>query len=303
MAFRYPSAKTLDPARAMRDVSIALRETMPQMDAAASEELRRLRARAYGPNADITQDRAALRRLRELEEHRAETASESPDADAPASTTDDVTPLELLFPDAGSVSANGVAADRIAADGELDADVPPSTEPAARASAARTRRRRRVLWTASVMASAALAASVTYALTGIVPVSASSGAAQIATLEPSAVVTVPAGWLGADDESQVFEFYGYTLFTGGEDYYPEPYSRCLFAVKTDQVPAGESFTSSSWTFEGRQYAGCGIGVFPAAVEVPFGDESPDELNAQFPSGIALQFVLDGDRVGVFLDSE
>src|ERR687897_460773 len=54
------------------------------VDERAEAELQRLRARAYGPGADIHDDPLALRRLNELEEvHRAGSTRRSPPRGAP----------------------------------------------------------------------------------------------------------------------------------------------------------------------------------------------------------------------------
>lgn len=267
------------------------------MDIAADEELRALRARAYGPTADIAHDHTAIQRLQELESRRARTEIEPTNVVTSTSVADSITSAELPSP-----PANDRPPDQPTMDDAPEA-VSPDSGAAKRASAERTHGRRTTLWIMSVVVSSALAATITYALTTISPVSVSSGVPQVATLEPSAAVPVPADWLGAGEKSPVFDFYGYTLFTDESDLYPAPYTGCLIVVRTDQVPTEEGFDPSSWTFEGEQYSGCGIGAFPAVVEVPFGENMPDELRARFPSGRALQFVLDDDRVGVFLDSQ
>lgn len=258
------------------------------MDNATDDELRQLRARAYGPTADIAQDHKAIQRLQELEAR--STTIESGSVVTSDSISSAATSVELPTPD-----------DRLL--DPPDVEVSPERVAVVQEVAERTRRRRKMLWIGSVVASSALAATVTYAATAISPVSASSGAPQVAALDPSGAVAVPAGWLGADETASVFDFYGLTLFTAESDSYPEPYSGCLIVVRTDQVPAEESFDPSSWSFSGEQYSGCSVGAFPAVAEVPFGDNVPDELSARFPSGRALQFLLDGDRVGVFLDSK
>lgn len=273
---------------------------MPEMDTAADEELRALRARAYGPNADITQDQTAIQRLQELEARRVSTEFESSSVVASIPVMDAVASVELPSPRASDRSH-----DQPSVGDAPEPSVPPDSGAAAQASGERTRRRRKMLWIASVVASSALAASVTYALTWITPVSASSGAPQIDSLEPSVAVEVPAGWFGADKNSVVFDYYGVTLFTGRSDYSAPNASdaECLFVVRTDQVPAEEDFDPTSWGFDGEMYSDCGVSIFPAAVEIPLGNKVPEELSARFPSGRSLQFVLDGDRVGVFLDSD
>lgn len=268
-------------------------ETMPGMDA-AEEELRALRARAYGPNPDIADDAAALSRLQELESLR--TASRStmtgPDAAAaaphPEVSDPDVEPgpeFAALFPAPvePTASSEGVADPQLAAGPK--------------------RYRRRTLWFASATA-AALAAGVTYGAVSFLPVSASSGSPQIATLEPTTGIEVPGGFIGAIEDSPVFEFYGLTFFlSSGFNAPSTPDAACLTAVTTDQIPTAEDVTEGSWSVDGYIYSGCEAGAFPATVEVPINSEAPARLKARYPEATAFQFVLDGDRVGVFLDSD
>jgi hypothetical protein len=51
------------------------------------------------------------------------------------------------------------------------------------------------------------------------------------------------------------------------------------------------------------YSGCRVGDFPATVQFSIGSNAPQELRDRYPDGSSLQFVFDGDRIGVFLDSE
>ena len=278
-------------------------ETMPEMDA-VDEELRTLRARAYGPHADITDDPAAVRRLHELEAQRSARRSESM-ASAPATpAATEAAPGEERMPDDVTPGVYIEAAP------DLDALFPAPPQPPASAAemtappeATGPRRyRRRTLWIAAATA-AALAAGITYAAVSFAPVSASSGAPQISTLAPTNAIEVPAGFIGASEDSPVFEFHGMTLFVGGGfGGAAAPGAACLLALDTTQIPAAADFDSSGWSIDGNVYSGCGVGAFPATVEVPLTSEAPGDLTAAFPDATALQFVLDGDRVGVFLDS-
>ncbi|WEK60926.1 MAG: hypothetical protein P0Y60_16735 [Candidatus Microbacterium colombiense] len=281
------------------------------MDIALEEELRSLRARAYGPKADISQDAAALRRLDELETLRREriTAPIAPTADAGELPEDDLwdetdrevralfAPAPEANPEPGAMHGQVLAAPTDSAD-------------AAHPATDRTPRRRRLLWVASLVAAAVGGAGLTAAVGVMLPVSTSSGAPQIATLEANSSITIPQGFFGAAADTQAFEFHGLTLFQnvnngifGNGSASSDPTSSCFVVLGSDQVPAPEEFDSSSWGYEGPVYSACSTGVFPAAVSVPFDGDSPEELSAQFPSGRALQFVLDGDRIGVFLDSK
>lgn len=276
---------------------------MPGMDA-VDEELRTLRARAYGPHADIANDPEAVRRLQELEGLRSARRAESMSADAMTPAEAEVEPVEQRMPDAVTV-----------ADAEPDADLdtlfpvspehpPAADEPGAPQVPAGRRYRRRTLWITAATA-AAVAAGITYAAVSFVPVSASSGAPQISTLAPMNAIEVPVGFVGAAEGSPAFEFHGLTLFlsSSGLSGVNPLEAACLMAVTSDQIPAAEDFTTDSWGVEGPIYSGCRVGVFPATIEIPLTPDAPPELREAFPGGTALQFVLDGDRVGVFLDSE
>ena len=292
-------------------------ETMPGMDA-TEEELRTLRARAYGPHADIANDPAAAQRLHELEGLRAARRAESMSADAASSVAVDVVPVDERVPDEltpglSALDALFPAAPELPSSTALPASpqLPASAAHPAAAEETTTaqepagprRYRRRTLWIAAATA-AALAAGITYAVVSFAPVSASSGAPQISTLAPTNAIEVPVGFIGAVEDSPVFEFHGMTLFVGGGfGGAAAPGAACLLALGTDQIPAVADFDSSGWSIDGNVYSGCGVGAFPATVEVPLTSDAPGDLTETFPDGTALQFVLDGDRVGVFLDSE
>ncbi|MFC0198622.1 hypothetical protein ACFFIR_17260, partial [Microbacterium arthrosphaerae] len=181
--------------------------------------------------------------------------------------------------------------------------LPPADATSATPARARLRPRTRVLWALSVVAAAALAAGATYALTSMAPVSASSGAPQIATLEPDSLITVPAGWFGAGPSSRAFEFYGLTLFETSGGFSPGGSGTdCFTVMATEDLPEPGADTSS-WSTQGAVYYGCGVGAFPATVQFAVDSNAPEALRARFTDDSALQFVFDGDRVGVFLDSE
>jgi hypothetical protein len=50
---------------------------------------------------------------------------------------------------------------------------------------------------------------------------------------------------------------------------------------------------------GMQNGGCGAGSFPATAAILVGRDAPDELRERFEVGTALQFVLDGSQVRVY----
>ena len=258
------------------------------MDAATLDELRTLRARAYGPSADIEQDPPALQRLRELEASR-----DAPDGPSEVQAHVEPTPVEApVLPPAD----DGAELFPIGEPSETESDMPAS---------ARRRKPRRLssqsvaLWALSVLGAAALAAGLTYSLTSAPPVEASSGATQVDTLEPDPFIEVPAGWFGAGPSSMAFEYYGLTLFESTGGYTGALGTDCFAVVATEQMPELDADTNS-WSMSGIMYSGCGAGAFPATVQFVVDSNAPQQLRDRFPSDSALQFVFDGSRIGVFL---
>ncbi|EQM73437.1 MULTISPECIES: hypothetical protein [Microbacterium] len=293
------------------------------MSTAADDELRALRARAYGPTADIENDPAALHRLQQLEAMR----QPKPAADDAVAAVPEVVrqPEPVLSVASGRGEArlgrgapearddaldvfDGAAtsnATGIGSGAEPPEQAAPKEEPAERLAAWFSVRTTRILWVVAIVAAAAVSAAITFALVKISPVATSSGAPQIATLESTSTLEIPAGWMGAGPSSAVFDFYGLALVESAGGYYNGSVgSNCLTVFRADQVPAKDEFdVSEGWSYDGPMYTGCAVGTFPVTVEVPFDSNAPKELSERFPSGTALQFVYDGERVGVFLDSE
>ncbi|HKP07781.1 MAG TPA: hypothetical protein VJU58_11070 [Microbacterium sp.] len=270
------------------------------MDAATLDELRTLRARAYGPSADIEDDPAALQRLHELEARRAQPAATLPEEPAVADAAE-MTP---------STAGQPPQPDVLLSDGGGEALISEATsedEDAPAAGVGRRRKARRrpssglvALWVLSVLGAAALAAGLTFSLTTVSPVSAASGVPQIDTLEPDPFIELPAGWFGAGPSSLAFEYYGLTLFEtpGG---YGGVGTDCFSVVPTEQLPEPGADVNN-WSMSGMYYTGCRVGAFPSTVEFILDSAAPQQLRDRFPSGTAVQFVFDGDRIGVFLDS-
>lgn len=283
------------------------------MSTAADEELRALRARAYGPTPDIEDDPAALRRLQQLEARRQpRPVAEDVVPPAPAMETIDSEPMRAAEPVIRTRRSRRQPED--AEDDALgvfdtsadDADAaPPTAEPAERLAAWFSVRTTRILWVVAIVAAAAMSAAVTFALVKVTPVASSAGAPQIATLDATSDVVIPAGWMGVGPSSAVFDFYGLVIVESSGGYYNGSVgSDCLTVARADQVPDKDDFDSSNgWTYDGPMYTGCAVGAFPATVEVPFDTNMPKELTERFPDGTALQFVYEADHVGVFLDSE
>lgn len=258
------------------------------MDASLREELRTLRERAYAPRSTISHDPAAMERLRELEVQNADLRREKsgaalhPSEPAAAETPGDLSATEPV---------EATAAE------ERPPPAPPPTLPGSA-----LRRGERWLWAVSIAAAAALSASITHSLLAMAPVTVSSGAPQIATLEPSALTDVPKGFFGAEAESSAFEYHGLTLFSSKGEALGHGATNCLMAVDSNELPVRSEFDENAWSFSGMMYSGCGAGAFPATLELLLDGDAPEPLRAALPEARAVQFVLDGERVGVFVDS-
>lgn len=248
---------------------------MTRMDAATTDELQALRRRAYGPDADIHDDPAAAARLAELEELR-----------RPA------------LPPAADQATTATPAPSGPADAQQSAE-PAEPEPAEGAGPwlpPRIPALAKAAWAVSVVAAAAIAASVTWGLASIPPVSTTTGAVQVATLEPTDDLPLARNFFGGSDNSTIFEYLGYAVVRT-----TEPGSAtgavCLAAFAIDNI------IDDGQGIEGPVYYGCSSGPFPARTALTIDTESPDAAQEKFFEGTALEFVMSGDnRVGVFAAS-
>lgn len=246
---------------------------MHRMDADHGSELERLRARAYGPNADIEGDPAAVARLRELEDRERMRAA----------------PLEAeteADPDDG-------------ADAPHPDPEPEEAEPAPRRPLLRSRRR---VWVAAVAVAGvvALTSAATAAGVSVTAVDRTAGIAQTDTLtaDPDAQLG-SAGYLGFDPEQTrgFADYYGLTVFSGVSQIDSEGnQAECLIALDTSEVREADSPRSAP---RGIRVGGCGAGPFPASVEFIVTSSFPEPFRARYPVGTAMQFVLDDGNVGVF----
>ena len=283
------------------------------MDDATLAELEVLRVRAYGPAADIAADPAALARLRELEAGLRATIPAPAPAPAPAPVSASVgarapelglrdrfaavpVPQPVSPVGADSAPADAAEADPDAADPPL-ADAPEST--VARDAAAsrghhrsrwigghRRLRRIAVLWPLSVVATAV----VTYGVLVGLPGRSSLTEAKTLTLTEGGVAQ---DLFGTGTEPTLgASFHGLTIVKS-TNVFGGPGVVCLVAFRTSSDPGG---------FEGPMYTGCAGGALPATVQVGVDAVSPAALRSRYPDGTGLRFVLDGNRVHVFVDS-
>ncbi|KRA25794.1 hypothetical protein ASD65_16205 [Microbacterium sp. Root61] len=255
---------------------------MVPMDEQTAEELRALRARAYGPEADIADDRDALRRLQELEaasQPAVLDVEEVPAAVAPVGV--DSGEPDAVEPEA---SQPGLAEEEPA-----PADATPSDDTR---STWWSPRRVAAAWIASLVVAIVVASLVSWAVTRRV---------QADPLEVAVLGAIPGkalpGFIGGqqDVEGSVHaDFYGLTpvSITGASWMPASANDSCLYVVPTPAID------SDSDAISGPMYVGCGAGPFPASAEFIVTADSPAELREVFPIGTAFQFVLEEHDVVV-----
>lgn len=261
-------------------------ETIAKMDSSLRAELDALRLRAYGPKEDRALDSETVRRLQELE---ARARGVSSVHDGPGGTSE---------PPVGPKDAPALQeAQQLPA---VESVPPQKTDARGRVRRFRQGPNRLMLalWAMSVAASAGIAAAATFSTVAILPVAVVDDAPQIATLNPDPTVTVPAGFNGAGASSVTYEFFGLTLFETSYGMFGGGGDDCFAAVLTADIPEDGNI-QGGYSMSGPSYSGCRVGDFPATIAMPVDNTAPPELREQFPDG-ALQFVKDGDRIGVFL---
>lgn len=238
-------------------------------------ELRALQARAYGRDADIGDDPAALKRLAALESREFEIV----DADAEELLAD----LRGASPQKPPTPSTDDVTEAVTPDGE-----PAGTRPE------RIRLfspRPRPAWLVVGALAVVLALIV-------------GGAFMAASRPiPPGIVTT----LGVDDAgewpevlgepqpgSAVFEEYLGITFVRNPEWITSDRSgeTCLLAANSNVLLAND--------FGGFQ-VGCSAGAFPAVIQFTVGAGTTDALQQAFPEGTALQFTLRGNAVEVRVD--
>lgn len=247
------------------------------MDEGLDEELRRLRARAYGPDADIAADPEALRRLEELETRI-----------HPAPAVDDP-PLIDVVPSAAAEPVEATADEPAVEPTEDDVEPAPS----------RARWVVPVLCIGSAVAAAAVAVSattaVTFPLTPIAPIVRDGDVRQVATLLVDEDFVWPDVFGG--DFGQV---QGFQPLEGLRPVYLERgwagagTDSCLLVLEDARLDAEAEY------FDGQLFWGCGADPFPATVNLRVTPELPDELTRAYGVDASVQFVLDGSRIAVYV---
>ncbi|GAA2980787.1 hypothetical protein JOD63_002732 [Microbacterium terrae] len=261
------------------------------MDTLSRDELHALRARAYGPAADIEGDPEALRRLRDLEGkargQRVENA-DTPQARGDA-TASDAAPAQ----DAAEQTAPSGPRQSSAPSGE-------TARPASPAQAPRTLRSWLIPLLVLVLAVGVTVAvtAATVALTRTEGAEFTVAAPKIATLEPDPSLVVPEGFMGVAVDSLVYDFHGLTLFTAAEGF-PSTGDTCFMVVASADVPDTIPSDGYSWSSTSPTYSGCTAAAFPAIAQFTVTEAMPEEFRAAFPEGTGVMFVLNDGRIDVY----
>ncbi|QIG40076.1 hypothetical protein G5T42_11775 [Microbacterium sp. 4R-513] len=241
------------------------------------DELRALRERAYGPDADIDGDPMALARLRQLEAEASVPTSVGEQFAARVEEAPEPTriapPTEVVYP--REAGAGGTPND--------EHDDPDDTVPDQEADAEERPHRQLLVRGIALALALLVGAAVAYGVMQLRPGS-------VATLAASSDAEWP-DFLGERQEgAEIYEdFFGLTVAI-----VPQPWGRgddvpCLFVVRS----AGPSAITT---------VGCGAGGYSPTAALAVTDSFPDELIAEYPVGTALQFVQADGQVFVYADT-
>jgi hypothetical protein len=272
------------------------------VDESTVSELRALRARAYGPEADIADDPARLRRLEELEDLAREARSPV-GRDEPAAEPEPAGPV--VVETATGLGAPGYGAAEPEREPEPE-PTPRSDQPDATPTPRGPRRSRVVFaWVASVV----VAVLITAIVTGVVSRRVQADPREVGVLGIDPFAELPeifAGWQcggpECDPEDVAGEafagFFGLGIYrmpggwTGGQVD-----DECLLIMDA------ASIEPESNSFSGPIYSGCAAGGFAATVQLTVTSELPAELREEFAEGTGLRFIDEGDEVVVLSDGK
>lgn len=288
------------------------------------DELRLLRARAYGPDADILDDPEAMRRLRELEEQArlageasdpaasgavasgseaagsaaagsaaADPGAEDPRAIAPATSAGAAAdPTANARREPEDAVHTGVAAARGTRSDDADTEASRTQDGVSPSDAAQGPAPTPVpaggpWWRRTRtlwIASVVLAAVVASAVT-LAASTLSAGRVAVLAIDPDA--EPPDGFFDQAGEGVVFEeFFGLTAVLAQQVWTRGEVLDCVFV----RSAAGDAQMATG---------GCAGGGFPPTAAMVVTPSFPRELRERFPDGTALQFVVEGSEVHVY----
>jgi hypothetical protein len=277
-------------------------------DDAPLDELRALRARAYGPDADIHDDPAALARLQQLETQAREAegpgapesdastpaaSAEEMDAGGPAAPQTAPHPLDVFLADTAPpvrqdaspapTPEAGIPSTGDPSTGDPSTGDPSTGDPADPPAPIRRPwyRRTRVLWALSLVAAVLVGVGLTLSVQSLTSGKVAALAVDDGGTWPATFGERPPGGVLFD------EFHGLSVVTFPQGFGLDPTELCLYIV----AGAGETSTMGS--------VSCGSGPFPATASLTVTADSPKKLREAFEVGTALKFVHEGDQVQVY----
>lgn len=262
----------------------------------SDDELRALRARAYGRDADIDGDPAAIARLRALEAQAAPAALvvTAPVREVPVVSVVPAPPVEEAATDAAPDEFG--RSGELPRTGELPAIDAENAEPE-HPSPSRPRTlftpRPSAPWLWLGAACIALAAFGSAVVVSAVRSADPRLVAEIA-VDPDASWPESFGEKGPD--AALFEeFAGLTIARGVEWLsFDESDAMCIVAIDTEEL-LGDSggFQIAAW--------GCDAGSFPPVIRIEVTSAQPQALRDRFGDGTGLELIMRGDHIEVFAD--
>lgn len=235
----------------------------PPRDSSA-DDLTRLRARAYGPDADIWQDPAAMARLAELESAQhpppAPGAEPSPPGTEPGGSTGGPADTRPGGPAARRMRGAWIAA-----------------------------------WAASIVVVGVAVGLAVHATGGSAPSSAEPEATLDATLdEPAALDTWIRRWFVDKGVGVTLYSYRGLLIARAPVGSFDSRAECLFVVGEQDIDPHDG------SVDGDVRTGCGAGAFPATVQFVVDTAAPSALRERFADGTGVRIVSDGGVIEVFV---
>lgn len=262
----------------------------------SDDELRALRARAYGRDADIDGDPAAIARLRALEAQAAPAALvvTAPVREVPVVSVAPAPPVEEAATDA--------APDEFGRSGELPRTGEPPAIDAENAEPEHpSPSRLRTLFTPRPSApwlwlGAACIALAAFGSAVVVSAVQSADPRLVAEIAVDPDASWPESFGEKGPDAALFEeFAGLTIARGVEWLsFDESDAMCIVAIDTEEL-LGDSggFQIAAW--------GCDAGSFPPVIRIEVTSAQPQALRDRFGDGTGLELIMRGDRIEVFAD--
>lgn len=256
------------------------------------DELRALRARAYGRDADIDGDPAALARLRAME------AEAAPIRVMPVRA---IEPPRAVEPPPASASPGvEVVADALPEVPE-HVEAPPLADDMGAEARHPSLSRLRALFSPRPSLPWLLLGAACVALAAFGAATISSAVQQVdARLVGEIAVDPDASWpewFGeAGPDSALFEEFAGLTIVRGLEWLPTDDSdaSCIVAIETTEL------LNDSGGFQIAGWA-CEAGSFPATLRFEVGSSQPQELRDRFGDGTGIEMIMRGDRIEVFAD--